>query len=94
MSHTKRTYALPDETVRAFESNVPSGQRSNLIATLLQQWLSERRRLAIRNDVIEGCREMADISRELERDFHPLEEEVHRGLDSPTKARRRRSRPA
>jgi hypothetical protein len=35
---------------------------------------------------------MTEVSLELERDFHPLEEEVHRALDAEPKARRRRPR--
>jgi len=41
----------------------------------------ERVRRDLRAHVVEGCREMAEISLELERDFHPLENEVHRAID-------------
>ncbi len=33
---------------------------------------------ALRQNIIEGCREMWDINVEIEREFHPLEEEVAR----------------
>ena len=91
MNHTKRTYALPSGAIEAFEKCVPSGERSAVVAALIQNWLDERERKAIRDSVIEGCREMADISLELEREFHPLEEEVHRALNDTPKARRRRA---
>ncbi len=32
----------------------------------------------LRQNIIEGCREMWDINVEIEREFHPLEEEVAR----------------
>jgi len=83
MGTVKRTYALPPGVVEEFERAVGSGKRSSVIANLLQNWLVERRRAELRRQVIEGCREMADVYGELERAYHPLEEEVHRGLDSP-----------
>jgi hypothetical protein len=78
---TKRTYALPSAAIDAFEKSVPAGERSSVVAALIQNWLDERERKAIRDSVIEGCREMAEISLELERDFHPLEGEVHRAIE-------------
>jgi len=74
----KRTYNLPPELISQWESQVEPGKRSALLAELIHEWLERRRRAAIRKDVIEGCRAMADISLELERDFHRLEEESER----------------
>lgn len=37
---------------------------------------------SLRQDIIEGCREMWDINVEIEREFHPLEEEVARANPS------------
>jgi len=34
----------------------------------------------LRQDIIEGCREMAEVNLQIEREFHPLEEEVDRLL--------------
>ena len=82
MGLLKRTYALPTETVESFERSVASGQRSAVIATLLRDWLEAQRRERLRRDIIEGCREMADIYTEIEREYHPLEEEAHRALDA------------
>lgn len=31
---------------------------------------------ALRQNIIEGCREMWDVNVEIEQEFHPLEEEV------------------
>ena len=81
MSMLKRTYALPPDTVLEFERTVAPGQRSSVIAQLIKDWVEERERAELRRLVIEGCQEMAEISLELERDFHPLEEEVHRSVE-------------
>ena len=45
-------------------------------------------------DIIDGCREMADVYLEIEREYHPLEEEVDRALDVESPARRHRARCA
>lgn len=76
MGPTKRTYSLPLETVERLERTVPPGERSALVARLMEQWLSEREQL--RADIIEGCREMWDVYLEIENEWHPLEEEVAR----------------
>lgn len=81
MGLLKRTYALPSDTVEAFEKTVHSGKRSSVIATLMGQWLEERERAALARAVVQGCRDMAQEYREIEREYHPLEEEVVRGLD-------------
>lgn len=88
----KRTYALPQETVRAFEETVTPGQRSTVLAGVLREWLEERRRAQLRQAVIVGCQEMAEVYLADEQAYHPLEEEVQRALDAPAKARRNRPR--
>lgn len=91
MSRVKRTYALSETTLRAFEQKVPAGERSALVASLLQEWLDRERRAKLRDDIAEGCREMAELYLEIEKEYHPLEEEVQRGLDNQPKTRRRRA---
>lgn len=91
MHQTKRTYALPASTLSLFEATVPVGERSRVVGELIQQWISEKERADLRARVIEGCLDMDDVSLELERDFHPLEEEVHRAVDPKPQSRRRRS---
>lgn len=78
MHHTKRTYALPTSTISRFEATVSAGQRSQIFGERIRLWISEQERAELRSRVIEGCLEMKDVSLELEREFHPLEEEVHR----------------
>lgn len=92
MGLQKRTYTLPDSVVAPFERTVPTGKRSAIVAGVLNAWLEERQREALRANVVEGCREMADVYLEIERDFHPLEEEVQHGLDANPAARRNRPR--
>lgn len=90
----KRTYSLPAQTLEQFESAVPAAQRSTILAGLLRAWLDEQQREALEREIIEGCREMAEVYLQVEQEYHPLEEEVQRGLDSPAEARRHRARPS
>jgi len=80
MPLVKRTYALPQETLEEFECAVSAGKRSAVVAELLREWVEAQRRERLRREVIEGCREMAEVYLEVEREYHPLEEEVHRAL--------------
>lgn len=82
MKKMKRTYSLPQPIVRTFETEVKSGKRSAVIAELIQNWLEEQRRERLRKSIIEGCRDMKDVYLEIEQEYHPLEEEVHRALDN------------
>jgi metal-responsive CopG/Arc/MetJ family transcriptional regulator len=88
----KRTYVLPPEALEEFEKTVHSGERSAVIAQLLADWLAERRREQLRQDIIAGCREMANIYREIEGEYHPLEEEAHHALEKSSPARSGRAR--
>lgn len=94
MSQQKRTYAMPAETVERFERAVGAGRRSLVIATLLQEWLDEQERQRLRQDIIEGCHEMAEAMLEIEREFQPADEEVWRAIDPAPQTRRRGARPA
>jgi hypothetical protein len=74
----KRTYSLRPETVERLERAVAAGKRSTLVDQLVYDWLDEQEREALRADIAEGCREMWDIYLEIEKEYHPLEEEVAR----------------
>ena len=87
MALETRTYNLPPEDLVQFEREVPAGQRSSIIAGLIRDWLDRRKREALRNEIILGCREMAAEYRALEEDFHPLEEEVEHELSSRSSSR-------
>jgi hypothetical protein len=77
----KRTYALPSDTLVQFEQAVAPGKRSAVISDLLREWLDKQRRERLRREIIEGCQAMADVYLEIERAYHPLEEEVQHALD-------------
>ena len=77
----KRTYILPEHTVSRFEQAVESGKRSAKIAELIEVWMQEREREALRQNIIEGCREMGDVYLETARDWEPLDREVDHALD-------------
>jgi hypothetical protein len=82
MTLMKRTYALPPETLTEFEQAVAPGKRSAVIAGLLRDWLAEQQRQQLRRQVLEGCREMSGAYLEIERAYHPLEEEVQHAFDT------------
>lgn len=91
MALRKRTYALPPDTVEQFEQAVASGSRSAVVADLIRAWLETRRREELRREIIEGCQEMAALYSEIEQEFQPLEEEVHRALAGETGRRAERA---
>jgi hypothetical protein len=76
----KRTYSLPPDTLAAFEARIAPGRRSALIAELVESWIKEREREALRQNIEEGLREMWDVYEETARDWEPLEAEVDRLL--------------
>ncbi len=76
MQTRKRTYVLPQTTVEKFEQTVASGQRSAALARLIEAWLTKQQEEALERDIIEGCREMADVYLEIQREFDPLDTEV------------------
>jgi metal-responsive CopG/Arc/MetJ family transcriptional regulator len=82
MELIKRTYSLPVDAIREFEAEVDTGKRSAVIADLIRHWLETQQREKLRQAIIEGCREMADVYLEIEQEYHSLEEEVHRSLGS------------
>ncbi|HWG43348.1 MAG TPA: hypothetical protein VN688_11235 [Gemmataceae bacterium] len=92
MGSVKRTYVLPSDTLAEFERAVSARQRNAVIAQLVREWLDNQNKESLRRAVIEGCREMADVYREIEQEYHPLEEEVQHALDAQPQARRHRSR--
>jgi metal-responsive CopG/Arc/MetJ family transcriptional regulator len=82
MALAKRTYTLPPQVLGDFEQLVPSGKRSALITELIRKWLEQRRREELRQEIVSGCRAMADEYQRVEQEYHPLEEEVERDLNA------------
>ena len=81
METAKRTYALPAQTLKRFEREIAPGKRSAKVAELIEAWMREREREALRQDIIEGCREMWDVYMETAKEWEPLDREVDRALD-------------
>lgn len=82
MSHlVKRTYFLPQTTANLFEESVASDKRSEVVATLIQDFVEAKQRQQLQQSIIEGCTEMRDVYLEIESEYHPLEEDVHRALN-------------
>lgn len=81
MKQLKRTYALPESTVSRFEQAVGPGRRSGTIAELIDEYLEERQREALRRDLDEGCKAMWDEYLQVEREFRSADEELHRAVE-------------
>jgi hypothetical protein len=52
------------------------------------------KRQQLRHDIIDGCREMAEIYLEIEAEYHPLEEEVQQTVESIETGQAAESNPA
>jgi hypothetical protein len=81
MQNVKRTYALPEGTINRFEREVDAGRRSGVVADLIEQFLEEKRKEALRRDIEEGCREMNEIYKEVQREFETIDMETLRGIE-------------
>src|SRR5437016_3959250 len=81
METEKRTYALPSKMLQRFEQEIGPGKRSAKVAELIEAWIREREREALRQNIIEGCREMWDVYLETAEEWEPLDREVDRVLD-------------
>ncbi len=77
----ERTFALPCETVKEFEEIVTPEQRSTVISELLREWLAQHQHHAqLRQEILAGCDDMADVYLETEQAYHAAEEELHHAL--------------
>jgi len=77
----KRTYALPPDTIDRFEQAVDPGHRSRVISELIREWLAQREREAVRQEIIKGCEDMAAVYQDIEHEWHPVDEELHRAVE-------------
>jgi len=77
----KRTYSLPYDLVERFEKSLPAGDRSAFLARLIGEWLAEREREELRRQVVEGCREMADLYSEIDQEWGHVAEEIWHGIE-------------
>ncbi len=81
MRLAKRTYSLPPKTIERFESEVDSGRRSTVIAELIDKYLENKKREALRKDIEEGCKEMWDLYREINKEWEPTDDAIHRSIE-------------
>jgi hypothetical protein len=84
MELTKRTFALPPATVSRFEREVESGDRDEIVARLLEQYLETQRRAALREDIAEGCKQMWDIYRDTAREWEGEDDRLLRSVSYST----------
>lgn len=87
MRLVKRTYVFPPSILDEFERTVGAGERSALLARLVQEWLETSKREQLRRDIIAGCRDMAEVYRDVEREYHSLEEEVQHAIEKEPASR-------
>ena len=78
MDTAKRTYSLPEHIVERLETRVRAGERSALLARLVEDWLDARDREELRKHLIEGCREMSALYRAVDREWNSAADEVWR----------------
>ena len=76
MGTAKRTYALPNDVLERFEGAIAPGKRSAKIAELIDAYIQERNREALRESIAEGCREMWDIYIDTAKEWEPLDKEI------------------
>jgi hypothetical protein len=81
MERVKRTYALPNGLLARFEGEVPPGRRSAKIAELIEAWVEEREREALRKAVIEGCRDMAEVDGETLKEWEAADDELWQSIE-------------
>lgn len=81
MKTAKRTYALPAQTLQRFEGRISPGRRSAKVAELIEAWIREQEREALRQDIIEGCREMGEINLEIAKEWEAADDELWRNFE-------------
>ena len=74
----KKTYYFSEPLIKKFEKMTRKRERSKIISQMIQEWISEREKQRLREEIIQGCHEMGDVYLEIEKEHHSLEEEVER----------------
>ena len=77
----KRTYTLPPDLLQKFERRLPPGERSSSLARIIEDWLAERDREELRQQIIEGCQEMRTEYEQIDREWASVSDEVWRDLE-------------
>ncbi len=81
MKLAKRTYSLPSDLVQRLEDRLSPGERSRFIAMLIRHWLDEQEREGLRREIVEGCRDMAAVHAEIDREWSHVSDEVWREIE-------------
>lgn len=76
MTLTKRTYSFSPDLIKKFESKVEPGKRSAVLSSIMTEWMELQEKKNLQKQIIEGCMEMAETYLEMEKEYHPLEEEA------------------
>jgi hypothetical protein len=74
------TFAFPADLAGRLETAVPPRQRNAFVANAVRAQLEALERERLRADMEECAREMYDEILQIEAEFHPLEEELHRQI--------------
>ena len=81
MRLAKRTYSLPPALLQRFEARLGSGERSEMIARLIGEWLDELDRAELREQVIAGCTDMAQVYLDMDKEWNGAADEAWRELE-------------
>lgn len=74
----RMTIAFSEETRELMEQLLPAGRRTDFVDNAVREALRRLAQEKLRAEMAECAREMYDEIQEIQRDFAPLEEEVHR----------------
>lgn len=76
----RMTIGFREETRRLLEGLVPAGERTEFVDQAVRQALRQLQQDRLERDMAACAREMYDELMQIEADFRPLEEELHRGV--------------
>lgn len=82
MKLAKRTYSLPYDIIERFENTLPPRDRSAFVAKLIEDWLEERNNDELRRAIIEGCKSMSGVNREVNAEWDSSSDALWRDLDA------------
>jgi len=72
------TIAFAEETRRLIEDLLPAGQRTDFVDQAVRRALRQLQQDRLEEDMAECAREMYGEIMQIEAEFRPLEEELHR----------------
>jgi hypothetical protein len=81
MKLAKRTYSLPPDLMLRFEERLRPGDRSGMVAKLIEEWLAARERDELCSQIVKGCHEMSGLYQDIDQEWSHAADEVWRGLE-------------